>query len=79
MDKSDINQRLTDIFRNVFDNPDIVIKDTMNSNDIENWDSLSHFLLISNIEEKFNIKLGLSELNKTTNVGDLLELIHSKI
>ena len=34
----------------------IEIKNDLSAKDVDNWDSLTHMILISEIEEKFNIK-----------------------
>ena len=42
MSRSEIYDRLTEIFRDFFDDDDIVISDETTSDDIEDWDSLEH-------------------------------------
>jgi acyl carrier protein len=63
----------------VFGNGNLVLKDDLTANDVENWDSLSHMLLIAEIENSFQIKFKLKELNKMRNVGDMIELINQKV
>jgi acyl carrier protein len=71
-------EKLTTIFREVFDDKSIVLNDHMTANDIASWDSLSHMLMISQVEEAFSIKFSLREINKLKNVGVLIKLIESK-
>lgn len=71
-------EKLTIIFRNVFDDETIVLNDQMTANDIGSWDSLSHMLMINEVETAFSIKFSLREINKLKNVGVLLKLIESK-
>lgn len=78
MKKSEVAIKLTEIFRNVFQNNTLVLKDDLTANDIHKWDSLTHMLLITEIEEIFAIKFKLKELNKMHNVGDMIELIWLK-
>jgi acyl carrier protein len=40
---------------------------------------LTHMLIITEVEKRFNIKFKLKELNKLQNIGSLLELVHSKV
>ena len=42
MEKQEIMERVQEIFRDVFDNEDIVISDETNSDCIEDWDSLTN-------------------------------------
>ena len=50
----------------------------MSAQDIENWDSLHHIQLISELERAFGIKFKLREVLSMKNVGDLIDLIHIK-
>ena len=71
-------EKLTSIFREVFDDEGIVLNDQMTANDIGSWDSLSHMLMISQVENAFSIRFSLREINKLKNVGVLIKLIESK-
>jgi acyl carrier protein len=71
-------EKLTTIFRKVFDDETIVLSDQMTANDIGSWDSLSHMLMITQVENAFSIKFSLREINKLKNVGTLIRLIESK-
>lgn len=79
MIKKNVISKLTDIFREIFNNEDIILDIKMTAKDIDNWDSLTHMLLIGKIEEKFAIKFKLKELNNLDNVGNLIEIINEKI
>jgi len=79
MEKENLVEKLTEIFRKVLNNPSLVLHDDLTANDVDNWDSLSHMLLISEIESNLNIKFKLKELNKMKNVGDLIEITSSKM
>ena len=71
-------EKLTTIFRQVFDDEAIVLNDQLTANDIGSWDSLSHMLMIARVEDAFSIKFSLREINKLKNVGVLIKLIESK-
>lgn len=75
----ELQDRLDQVFREVFDNDDIHITPEMTANDVEGWDSLSHVNLIVAIETKFGIKFSQKELLTFKNVGDLLKSIRGKI
>ena len=79
MEKSEIIIKLTEIFRNVFKNQSIELYDSLSANDINNWDSLTHMVLITEVERTFAIKFKLKDINKMRNVGDLIGLIQSKL
>jgi acyl carrier protein len=75
MEKKDILLRLTEIFKGVFKDNSIIISEESTANDIDQWDSLSHMLLITEVENSFAIKFKLKDLNKMRNVGDMMDII----
>lgn len=79
MQKEEIVTRLTPVFRKVFANTSLELTDQLSALDVENWDSLSHMLLISEVENEFSIKFKLKDLNKMANVGDMIAIIGSKL
>ena len=79
MERTEIVEKLTVIFRNVFNNENIVLRDDMTADDVDNWDSLTHMAMISEIEKCFSIKFKLKELNKLRQVGDLIAIVESKL
>ena len=79
MEKLDIVEKLTTIFHEIFSDDTIVLSDDMTAADVENWDSLTHMLMITKVEEVFGIRFKLRELNKLKNVGNLCDLIAEKL
>lgn len=78
MEKQEIVEKITGIFREVFSDNNIVINDEMTANDVENWDSLTHMLMITKVEETFGVKFKLKELNKLKQVGDIISVLEEK-
>jgi acyl carrier protein len=68
-------QRLTTVFRRVFDDDGIEIAPETTANDVEGWDSLSHANLIVAVEHQFAIRLAQREILALRNVGDLAAAI----
>lgn len=79
MNRNEINEKLTAIFHEVFNDNTIVLRDDMTAKDVENWDSLTHMLMITKVEEVFGIKFKLKELNKLKSVGDLVGTVEAKL
>jgi acyl carrier protein len=79
MEKTEILSKLTSIFKKIFNNDSLILTKELTANDVENWDSLTHMLLITEIENSFSIKFKLKDLNKMRNVGDMIEIITSKL
>lgn len=79
MKKEEILKQLTNIFREAFKNDTLKIQLSNTANDIENWDSLSHVILISKIEEHFKIKFDLMEIIEFESIKDFSEGIKEKL
>lgn len=77
MSREDVFEKVTEIFREVFDDEELVISDTTNSDDIEDWDSLEHIQLIVSMEKEFNVKFDIKAVNELENVGQMVDLIIS--
>lgn len=77
--KSEIKDKVTQIFRTVFKDDTIEVTDTLTAQDVERWDSLSHMVLISEVEKQFAVKFKFRELVAMKNAGDLLTAIASKL
>jgi acyl carrier protein len=70
--------RLTDVFRQVFEDKTIVLTPETTANDIDGWDSLSHVNLIVAVEAAFNIEFTRQEATRFKNVGELIANIEKK-
>lgn len=79
MERLEIVEKLNVIFREVFNNETIVVNDDMTAEDVETWDSLTNMLMISSVEKTFGIKIKLREIYKLNTVGNLIDLISSKV
>ena len=70
-----IMEQLQEIFRDVFADDAIVLQGTTTSSDIEDWDSLAHIQLISEIENHFGIQFTLQEAVAASNVSEFVQII----
>ena len=74
-----IFDKVQDIFREVFDDDELVISDSTNSDEIEDWDSLEHISLIVSMEKEFSMKFDIKEINTLKDVGEMIDLIKRKM
>lgn len=79
MQRTEIVDQLTEIFRKLLSEKSLVFNDEMTLNDVDNWDSLSHMLLIREIENYFSVKEKLRVLNKMNNVRVLIDIIKKRL
>lgn len=79
MTKEQIYEKLTAIFREVFDDEGLVLEDATGQDDIADWDSLMHINLVFAIEQEFSIKFSMDEVTAMKNFGMIAALIQEKI
>ncbi|MBR1729932.1 MAG: acyl carrier protein [Selenomonadaceae bacterium] len=72
-------EELQEIFRSVFDDDSLIISRETTADDIDDWDSLAHIELVSNIEKKFSVKFTMVEVMSLENVGEFLDLLNEKV
>ena len=78
MDKKDIREKVKGILISVLELGHLEMTEDMTAADVAGWDSLSHMVIISEIEKEFNIRFKLRELSKLENLNALIGLIHQK-
>ena len=76
---SDILDELQSIFQDIFEDDELSITAESNADTVKDWDSLAHITLIYAIEQEFEIKFALGELEAMKNVGDMVELMQTKL
>jgi acyl carrier protein len=74
-----ILEKLQEIFRDIFDDENLVITKETTAKDIEEWDSLAHINLVLAIREEFNVEFTLEEVSEYKNVGDIVNSIEKRI
>ena len=74
-----MKNKLTAIFREVFNVPDLVIGEETTAADVAEWDSFNHLNLIMAIEEEFSISFTTQEIGKMTCVGDMITSVEGKM
>lgn len=79
----DIRTAAQQVFRDVFGDDDIELRDDMTADDVDGWDSTAHINLIVALEKHFKVKFAMAEISKMKdedqNVGGLLRLIAKKL
>ena len=78
MDAKELKKRLTEVFRDVFDDDSIVIAADTTADDIEDWDSIEHITLIGAVEDEFGMKFKMGEVSGMNNVGEMMKIIAAR-
>lgn len=79
MNRNEMLIKIQEIFRDIFDDTDLIINESTCSEDIDDWDSLEQINLIVSIEKSFDIKFDILEIGNLNNVGEMINLIRTKI
>ena len=78
MTRQEIFEKLNEIFSDVFDEELTVTAETTSA-DIEDWDSLTHITLISEVEDAFDMKFSMKDVLGMKNVGEMVDIIEKSI
>lgn len=79
MSRDEIIGKVNEVFRDLFDDENLVIGEQTTAADVEGWDSLKHISLIEAIEEEFDIRFTMLEVNGMKNVGEMISIIETRM
>ncbi len=79
MSSDELLPGVQDIFRDVLDEPDLILTPQSNAETVPGWDSLAHVNIITALEQRYKVKFALGELQDLKHVGDLLNLLAKKL
>ncbi len=71
--------KIEGIFRDIFDDEDLVITYGTNAEDIEDWDSLEQINILTAMEREFGVKFKIDDVKDLENVGDMVALVERLI
>ncbi|WP_103865526.1 acyl carrier protein [Aquimarina sp. I32.4] len=79
MSKDEILSKVKEAFVSVLEHDNFQLTDETTANDVDGWESVTHMMIISEVEKIFNIKFKLMDLMNMNNVGDLVKTIESEL
>ena len=79
MSREEILEKLNEIFQDMFDDEDLEITEETVADDVEGWDSLMHISLIEEVEDAFDIRFTMVEVNGMQNVGVMVSIIAERM
>ena len=80
MNEETVWNELAEIFREVFDDDEIVIGPDTTAEEIAEWDSMSNIQLLVAIERAFNgVKFNTGEVANLKNVGEMVAVIMQRV
>lgn len=75
MSREEVFERLTRVFRDVFDDEEITLTEETTAEDIEDWDSFEHINLVVAVEDEFSFKIPMGKVVTMKNVGEMVDII----
>jgi acyl carrier protein len=78
MQREEVLQKVRTVIIDVLKHDKFEMTDELAAADVDGWDSLTHMVILTEIEKSFQIKFKLREINKLNNMGDLIALIDTK-
>lgn len=79
MSREEILRKVNEIFWDVFDDNTIEVVEETTAADIEDWDSLTHITLISEVENAFGFTFAMKDVLGMKNVGEMLDIIENNV
>jgi acyl carrier protein len=73
-----VNEKLVEIVAELFDLAPAAVDDALTPEDVELWDSMNHLRLVSAVEQEFQIKLSMQEIESIHSLGALRALIEQR-
>lgn len=68
-------EKLTGVFRDVFEEDDLVVTRSTSAKDVAGWDSVMHVTLMIAVERAFGVRFKSGNVAGLKNVGELVDLI----
>lgn len=78
METTDILDKMNSILNTILKQDTIQLTESTTAQDVEGWDSLTHMVIIADIETFFDVQFSFREIAKFKNVGDICKAIQAK-
>jgi len=66
------------VFREVFENDDLVLSDDMSPMTLAEWDSFAHIKLIIELQEEFGVRFTTDEVAEVASVPGIRAIIEAR-
>ena len=79
MERTDIYKKVKEAFVEVLEHQKFELLDTTTADDVDGWESITHMLIVNEVERSFSIKFKLMDLMNMNSVGDLVNSISKEL
>jgi acyl carrier protein len=78
MDENEVKEKVKKVFQDIFSSLADFRLD-MTSNEIKEWDSLSHMNLVSGLEKEFGLSMEIDDISEMDSVAKVLEVVERNL
>jgi acyl carrier protein len=78
MNSKEMLSQVQEIFHDQLDDESILLTPETTAEDVDDWDSLTHIMLVVAVEKHFNVKFTSNEILSWKNVGEMMDCIKGK-
>ncbi len=79
MNKKEILEKLSVIFREVLDDDNICLDENTKLNEIAGWDSLQNIHILLSVEEEFGIRMDVEDSAEIESIDQLINVIIERV
>ena len=79
MEREEIFSALQEIFVGLFGECVPTLTDETTAQDVDGWDSLMHITMISEVENRFDMRFSMKDVIGMKNVGEMVDLIEENV
>lgn len=79
MSREEIIVILKEAFVEVLEHSNFELKNETTANDVDGWESITHMMIINELEKKFQIKFKLMDLMDMEEIGDMINTIEKEV
>jgi acyl carrier protein len=75
MNQNEVFNKVVEVCKDVFENDELDLNEASCAANVDEWDSLTHLGVISDLEEEFDISFSLDEVTNVKNLGELVRVV----
>jgi acyl carrier protein len=79
MTRAEVQLKLQEVFRAVFNDDSLVLTDKTTAADVEGWDSLQQIKIILGCEKALGIRLRARDINALENIGEMTDHLFAAV
>ncbi len=79
MSREEILSKVREAFVTILEHDNFKLADETTADDVDGWESVTHMMIITEVEKTFDIKFKLMDLMNMNNIADLLNTIESEL